>query len=96
MKIIALEKECPGKTVTDLEPHLKNEALKVHALMQKDIIREIYFRRDQSSAVLMLECDSLKMAQNVLNQLPLVKNNLIEFELIPLKPYPGFGRLLEG
>ena len=95
MKIIALEKEYPGKTAKDFEPHLKNEALKVHELMQKDIIREIYFRQDQSSAVLILECDSREMAHDALNQLPLVENKLIEFELIPLKPYPGFGRLLE-
>jgi len=30
-----------------------------------------------------------------LNTLPLVKEGLITFELIPLKAYPGFERLFE-
>ncbi len=34
-------------------------------------------------------------AQAVLETLPLVREKLIEFELIPLKPYPGFARLFE-
>jgi hypothetical protein len=32
-------------------------------------------------------------AKKILETLPLVKENLIEFEIIPLIPYPGFARL---
>jgi hypothetical protein len=32
-------------------------------------------------------------ARRVLETLPLVKHNLITFELIPLTAYPGFARL---
>jgi len=32
--------------------------------------------------------------QNVIT-LPLVQANLIEFEIIPLKPYPGFKRIFD-
>ena len=41
----------------------------------------------------MLECESLDAAQQALATLPLVQNGLIRFELIPLRPYPGFARL---
>ncbi len=93
MKILAIEKEVEGKTSEDFQPHLKAEALNVWELHQKNVIREMYFRADRSSAVLILECDRLEDAQKILQTLPLARANLIEFEIIPLAPYPGFKRL---
>lgn len=95
MKIIAFEKECPNTASQDFAPHLKAEALKVYELVQDNFIREIYFREEASLVVLILECDNLEQARIRLRDLPLVKQNLIDFELIPLKPYPGFSRLFE-
>jgi hypothetical protein len=43
--------------------------------------------------VLVLECANLVEAQATLDQLPLVRAGLIDFDLVPLKPYPGFARL---
>ena len=93
MRILAIEKELPGKTEADFPNHSKAEAHQVWKLIQEEKIREIYFRRDQDSAVILLECQDLKEAVNILDTLPLVKNNLIQFELIPLRPYPGLERL---
>lgn len=93
MKILAIEKDVPGVTLDKFKPHLKAEARKVWELSQSGVLREYYFRADQSNAVLMLECDSIEKAQSILDSLPLVKEKLIRFEIIPLKPYPGFARL---
>ena len=93
MKILAIEKECPGATAADFEPHLKSEAARVWELYQSGAIREIYFRGGRPEAVLILECDGPEQAAELLAGLPLVKESLIKFELIPLKPYPGFARL---
>ena len=41
----------------------------------------------------MLECANVEEAQGVLTTLPLVKAGLITFDIIPLRPYPGFARL---
>ena len=95
MKIVAIEQELPGRTAEDFMPHLEAEAKKVWELYQKGLIREIYFRDDQKSAVLMLECESLQQAIDILSDLPLVRENLITFDCIPLKPYPGFERLFK-
>jgi hypothetical protein len=43
--------------------------------------------------VLILECADIEEAREVLNTLPLVKEGLITFDVIPLVPYPGFSRL---
>jgi muconolactone delta-isomerase len=93
MKILAIERELPGTTAEQFQRYLKQEALRVWELHQAGIIRELYFREDKSNAVLILECTDKNMAEDVLNSLPLVKEQLITFEIIPLMPYPGFSRL---
>jgi muconolactone delta-isomerase len=93
MKILALEVEAEGVTPAQFAPFAEAEARRVWELYQNGIIREIYFRADRSEAVLILECADTNEAQHVLESLPLVKAELIRFELIPLAPYPGFARL---
>jgi hypothetical protein len=95
MKILAIEREIQGHTKEDFEPHLTAEALEVWRLYQKDIIRETYFDNENNTAVLILECNNPKEAGEILDTLPLVKANLIKFEIIPLIPYRGFSRLFK-
>lgn len=96
MKILAMEIDVPGVTQDEFKPHLKAEALKVWELYQSGIIRECHFRKDNSNAVLILECDSVNHARDILSTLPLVKAGLIEFDVIPLMPYSGFSRLFSN
>jgi hypothetical protein len=41
----------------------------------------------------MLECASPAETRNLLETSPLVRTDLIDFEIIPLRSYPGFARL---
>jgi hypothetical protein len=93
MKILALEREKPNVTAEQFSPHLRAEAARVWELYQAGVLREIYFSQDRHEAVLILECVDGPEAQQVLNSLPLVKAGLITFDIIPLVPYSGFGRL---
>ena len=93
MKIIALEHELPNATADRFQQYAKDEAQMVWALYQAGVVRESYFRVDRSEAVLVLECQTVEEAREALSALPFVKNQLITFELIPLKAYPGFERL---
>lgn len=95
MKILAIEKELPGLTGEDFKPLLAQEANKAWELYQAGVIRELYFRQDEPSAILILECKDASEARDVLDTLPLVKAKLITFDIIPLVPYPGFSRLFE-
>jgi hypothetical protein len=96
MKILAFEVENPGVNPDDYARFGKAEARQVWQLMQDERIREIHFRRDQNSAVIFLECQDLDEAKDILDTLPFVKNGLIRFDLIPLRPYPGFERLFSN
>ncbi len=95
MKILAIEHEAPGLGAADFQPHSKPEAQRLWQLSQAGVVRESYFRQERDEAVLVLECASLEEAQQALDSLPLVQNGLIQFELIPLRPYTGFERLFE-
>ena len=93
MKILALEQELPGVRGEQFHPHLKAEAARVWELYQAGVLREIYFRQDRTTAVLVMECADVEEARDVLATLPLVREGLIVFEVIPLAPYPGLSRL---
>jgi len=93
MKILAIEKGNPGVAAEKFKPHLKAEALRVWELYQSGVIRELYFRQDWPGALLILESKDSAEANEALNSLPLVKEGLISFEVIPLISYPGFARL---
>jgi muconolactone delta-isomerase len=95
MKILAIEKNIPGVEEDQFtSERLKSEAVRALELYQAGVIRELYFRRDKSTAVLVLEADSLEKARTALQTLPLVRQKLIDFDVIPLRPYPGFARLV--
>jgi muconolactone delta-isomerase len=93
MKILALEKELPDASAEKFKPLLKDEARRVWELQQSGSLRESYFRGDQHTAVLVLECADVDEARQLLSSLPLVAAGLIEFEVIPLLPYDGLARL---
>lgn len=93
MRILALERPTPNRTATACEPYLHEEASRVWSLQREGVIREIYFRDDRREAVLMLEARDAAEAVRILSSLPLVRENLIKFDVIPLVPYTGFERL---
>ena len=95
MKILAIEKERPGLASNDFAPFLKDEARHVWELQQKGIIREIYFNQEHN-AVIILEVSNMDEAKEILDQFPLVKNNIISFKLMELNPYSGLSRLFSS
>ena len=93
MKILAIERGVEGVTDDRYEPFLREEAARVWDLYQAGIIREAHFRTDREEAVLTLECTDEEEAERILATLPLVKQQLIAFDIVPLRPYPGLARL---
>ena len=95
MKVLAIEKEVPGVTDSDYKPWLEAEARKAWELHLKGLIRELYFT-DDHCAVLVLEARDKAHAREIVDQLPLVQQKLIDFELLALTAYPGFARLFKS
>jgi len=95
MKIIALEKEMQNAKPFDFRKNAKAEAKALWRLYVSGIVREFYFQKDKNLAVLILEVKNKQVAKKELSKLPFVSKKLIEFELIPLRPYSGFVRLFK-
>lgn len=87
MKILAIDKLLPGTTMENIQPHLKDEMKVAWDHYKIGKMREMYFRQNDMGVVLMLECDTLEEAQELIDELPLVKEKLVEFELTPLGPF---------
>jgi hypothetical protein len=97
MRILALATDLPGATAEAFAALGCEEAAALWALVQAGVVRETSFRADRDDAVLVLECRDLDEARERLGTLPMVRAGLIGFELIGLRPYPGFARLfVEG
>ena len=92
MKILAIETELKKLNTKIDSEILKQEALSVLDLQQKEILCEIYFDKNHC-AVLILECIGKSEAEKILSELPLVKNGYNQFEIKELHPYTGFSRL---
>ena len=93
MKILALEREIEGIGWYNTEKLLEEEAQHVFQLYLSDNLREIYFTED-NNAVLVMETEDRERAEKLLDALPLVKSGKIRFEIMELKPYTGFKRIL--
>ena len=94
MKIIATEKELrtlSGESAADV---YKDEARRAYALYLEGALREIYLT-ETNSAVLVLECESLDAARQIVASLPLVQAGAIAFDVHELRPYRGYGRLMQ-
>ena len=68
----------PAPCQSILNLTLRLRPLIVWELQQQGFIREIYFRGDRHTAVLVLECADINHADSILSSLPLVQQ----------KPYP--------
>lgn len=94
MKIIAIEKELKSLSGDSAAEVYKNEARRVYSLYLDDVLREIYLT-EEHCAILVLECESINAAKQLLNTLPLVQSDAIAFDVHELRPYRGYSRLIQ-
>lgn len=95
MKILAIDKVLESATPEGIKANFMKEVDQTVKLYLADVVREIYFRQDRSGTVLVLEAPSLEDARKMIETLPLVREKMIDFELIPLGPFMPLALLLE-
>ncbi len=70
---------------------LDEEAESVRRLYADGIIRIAWSRQDVLGACLLLEADSREHAESSLMTLPLFVHKMVEYQIVPLRGYRGFG-----
>jgi hypothetical protein len=93
MKVLALGHDVVAQDDPRFAELRPAEARRVWEMYQADLLREVYFRADSPNGVLVFEVPDLAAARVAVDSLPLVAAGLIDFDLVPLRPYPGFARL---
>ena len=94
MKVLAIGYPRSGVRWEHIAPYVGEQARSVWERYESDQVREFYLRADhQPGVVLVLECDNVTEAEQLVAALPTVKANMLGFEVIPLRPYIGFGEL---
>lgn len=67
-----------------VRPYLREEVSNVWRLWKAGIVRENYARADQPGVMIVFECDNVATARRYVDDFPLSKAGLLEWELIAL------------
>ena len=94
MKVLAIGHPRSGVRWEDIAPYVGEQARSVWERYESDQVREFYLRADhQPGVVFVLECDDVTEAEQLISMLPISEADLLDFEVIPLRPYMGFREL---
>jgi hypothetical protein len=96
VKVLAIGHPRSGIRWEHIAPYVGEQARSVWERYEIDQVREFYLRADhQLGAVLILECDDVTEAERLVATLPMAEAGLLDFELIPMRPFMGFRELFE-
>jgi hypothetical protein len=84
VKIIAYDRFKPGVDMEAIQPYLKDEVANVWRLWKAGVVRENYARADVNGVVIVFECRDVAEAKRYVDDFPLSKAGLLEWEYIPL------------
>jgi len=94
VKVLAIGHPRSGVRWEHIAPYVGEQARSVWERYEVDQVREFYLRADhQPGVVLVLECDDVREAERLVAALPISEAELLNFEIIPLRPYIGFRQL---
>jgi hypothetical protein len=97
VKILAIGHARTGIRWEHIAPYVGEEARSVWELYESDRVREYYLRADhRPGVVVVFESDDVSEAERLVAALPMVEAGLLDFEVIPLRPYIGFRELFEN
>lgn len=95
MKILATEQELCPLILSEKEILFADQRKALHLLHLSGRIREIYQQHNSNLVFLILECISLREAENYLTRLPLVRAGKSTFEIVSFEPYSGYSNLIK-
>lgn len=96
MQFLVIAKVLEGTSTQQISPLLKLEAAKVWEYYASGLVRTIHYIADMSGAVLLFEAPNVEVVNLALAEFPMAKAGILQFELLPLKPYVGIGELFSN
>ena len=96
MQIMAIVTRAQGRTDADVAGYRVPEGQSVWALYKSSVVRGMWSRTDSPGALLLLEVAGRAAARDAMTSLPMVRDGLVEFQLIELAPFLGLEYLFSA
>jgi hypothetical protein len=93
MNILLISRRKPQFSDAEYAPFQARERQKVLELIAADVVREVRSFADLTGAMFILEADSETAALARMEELPLRRAGMLDFEVHALAPYRGFAAL---
>ena len=93
MKVFAIAKLTASFTPEKLQPHMQAEVPATLRHYLDGVIEQFWFR-EGAGPIFLMNVASVEEAQAALDTLPLVKADLIAYDLLPVGPLMPLGRLI--
>jgi len=95
MKVMAIARPTAALNPDTLKPHMATEVAHTLQLYLDGTVDQFWFR-EKKGPIFLMNVETEDQAQAVLNTLPLVKANLMTYEVMPVGPLMPLGRLIQA
>jgi uncharacterized protein YciI len=93
-RFVVITRPALGTTADKVLPYAKDQALAIWQNYETGIVAQMFDRPGvNGGSVIMMRADDMADAQQIVNNLPLVKNNLIKYDIYPVGHFFPFGDL---
>lgn len=93
MQFLMIAQAPEGTPIKQVLPFVKPEAAKSWEYYASGLIRTMHYIADMSGVVFLWEAPSLESVNEAIAQLPMKQAGVLQFKVIPLKPYTGVEEL---
>jgi hypothetical protein len=93
MQFMMIAKAPQGTQMEQILPYIKPEAAKTWEFYSSGLIRSMSYIADMSGVIFLWEAPSLEAVNEAIAQLPMKKDGILNFEVIPLAQYTGIQEL---
>jgi hypothetical protein len=95
MKVMAIASVKIPLTPEQRQQHLPSEVPATLKLYLEGKVEQFWFR-ENAGPIFLMNVDSVEDAQATLNRLPLVAENIMSYDLMPVSPLLPLGMLIQG
>jgi hypothetical protein len=95
MKVFAIASFAPGITTDEVRKHLPTEVPATLKLYLEGKIEQFWFR-EASGPIFLMNVESVEQAKATLGALPLVAQDLMRYEFLPVTTLSPLGLLIQG
>ena len=95
MKVFAIASIPPTVALADVQKHLPDEVPATLKLYLEGKIEQFWFR-EKAGPIFLMNVESVEQAKAILDALPLVAEDLMRYELLPVTTLTPLGLLMQG